>query len=91
MKIKLIIFGILITIGLGIMIFFIPKNASSVCQFCPEYPAVQRIENECLGFKYRFNNSFGTDTYCLGLLTRNRICYSSPNNNYKDWVEVPCT
>jgi len=91
MKIKLILFALLISVGVGMILVFSPKNATTVCLYiCPEYPQPQKIENGCLGYKYIVNTTHGLDTYCIGLLTRDRICYSSPSKNLQNLTEVPC-
>jgi hypothetical protein len=83
---------VLIVILVGIYIFY-PKDAGGTCGFCPSPPAVQRIEYDCIGFKYEYNPKCpdcGIQIKCIGIVTGSKKCYTYLSGFNKPPTEVPC-
>ena len=93
-KVVSIAFLFLLAAGLGVTLFFLPKNAGGDCLSCPDYPGVQRVAYECLGYRFNSNNQCEgcrENFLCVGVtLGNNKKCYSSPTNDFENWEEVPC-
>jgi DNA-binding transcriptional ArsR family regulator len=76
----------------SILGFFYPKYAGGTCGLCPPPPAVQRIEYNCIGFKYEYQPhcpDCGSQMLCFGIVTGEKRCYTYIN--YSIPIEVPCT
>jgi hypothetical protein len=84
---------ILVIVAIFLIGFFYPKYAGGTCGFCPStLPVVQRIEYNCIGFKYEYQPhcpDCGSQILCFGIVTGEKRCYTYIN--YSIPIEVPCT
>jgi hypothetical protein len=87
---KKVLIALTIILGIFSIGFFYPKNAGGSAGFALPPPAIQRIEYDCIGFKYEYKldcADCGTQILCYGILTGGKRCYTYINNSL---TEVAC-